>query len=96
MITRLVEVGERRKADQYWPDKSGKLEVGGGCWLEHLSTYYQGSYHLRCIEFSKTAHLDHSWLILRSTFYITCFQDMIIHCNGLQRFWGKPLKRNIG
>ena len=50
MITRLVEAGERRKADQYWPDKSGKLEVGGNCWVEHLSTYYQGSYYLRLIE----------------------------------------------
>ena len=47
MITRLVEAGERRKAEQYWPENSGKLEVGGDCWVEHLSTYYQGSYRLR-------------------------------------------------
>ena len=52
MITKLVE-NNKRKANQYWPESSGeehsqqKLDVGGGCKVEHLSTSFQGTYFLR-------------------------------------------------
>ena len=52
MITKLVEKN-KRKAHQYWPESSAedperqKLDIGGGCKVEHLSTSFQGSYYQR-------------------------------------------------
>ena len=52
MMTKLVE-NTKRKAHQYWPESSGdepsrqKLEIGGGCSVEHLSTSFQGTYFNR-------------------------------------------------
>ena len=52
MITKLVE-NKKRKAHQYWPEDGGEespgpvLGLGGEYRVEHLSTSYQGSYHLR-------------------------------------------------
>ena len=59
MMTKLVE-NTKRKAHQYWPESSGdepsrqKLEIGGGCSVEHLSTSFQGTYfHRQATSFEK-------------------------------------------
>ena len=52
MITRLLEK-TKRKAHHYWPEDVGEecqgssIPLEGGSRVEHLSTSYQGSYHLR-------------------------------------------------
>ena len=52
MITRLLEK-TKRKAHHYWPEDVGEecqgssIPLEGGSRVEHLSTSYQGSFHLR-------------------------------------------------
>ena len=52
MITSLVEGPpegpQKKKADQYWPDKEDPImELGNGVILEHLSSSYLGTYFCR-------------------------------------------------
>ena len=52
MLTGLHE-GEKKKADQYWPDGSPKseladtIDLGDGCKVQHLTSSYQGTYYHR-------------------------------------------------
>ena len=44
MLTGLEE-GNKKKADQYWPDKDQEtLDLGNGVSLKHVSTTFQGTY----------------------------------------------------
>ena len=44
MLTGLKE-GNKKKADQYWPDKdTDTMDVGNGVTLKHLETSFQGTY----------------------------------------------------
>ena len=44
MLTGLEE-GNKKKADQYWPDKDQEtLDLGNGVNLKHVSTTFQGTY----------------------------------------------------
>ena len=44
MLTGLKE-GNKKKADQYWPDKDTEtMDVGNGVTLKHLTTSFQGTY----------------------------------------------------
>ena len=67
MMTKLVE-NNRRKAHQYWPESSGedpqrqKLDIGGGCKVEHLSTSFQGGYYQRQATYSEN-HLARKFLL---------------------------------
>ena len=47
MLTGLKE-GNKKKADQYWPDQEQEvMEVGRGIILAHVSTSYQGTFFTR-------------------------------------------------
>ena len=47
MITGQKE-GNKRKADQYWPDEENKMmDLENGIKLEHKQTSYQGTYFHR-------------------------------------------------
>ena len=44
MLTGLEE-GNKKKADQSWPDKDQEtLDLGNGVNLKHVSTSFQGTY----------------------------------------------------
>ena len=47
MLTGLEE-GNKKKADQYWPDQEEEvMDVGRGIILAHVSTSYQGTFFTR-------------------------------------------------
>ena len=50
MLTGLKE-GNKKKADQYWPDKdTDTMDVGNGVTLKHLTTSFQGTYLKRYLQ----------------------------------------------